>query len=435
MVIFTRDPLGTQPYYFARTSSGLVHSESLARVLAHRDVPLDLDEHSVADHLAHGVLADPSATVFAHVRRVPPGHHLHDDGAVERWWTLPPRNAKPGRHALAQLESALKAAIADRIVSRSAIVFLSGGLDSTLLAALAREVHPETRVIAATSVYRTRIADVEEPFADEAASSIGIPIRKFVLDDYDPLDALAPDIWTADPGAMLTSRMTRDIYREAAQDAPVALHGHPADAVLTIDLARWLDSLPRAKRIRELVRYTIARRRPPYFYVRPRRAASHHPPPDWLRAELPPSRAISDPLESASWSNYFEWAHPQFTGAALDVVYPWADPRVIEAAFALEPVPWLVDKHASRELLRGRVSERIRTRPKAFLAGNPWQAPLPDARVPAIEAASRFIDAERFAHAIERDRVLSDRTLRAIVFESWLRKLPRSIRSLREEAW
>lgn len=429
-----RDRFGARPFYYARTPRALVFSDSLETVLAHPDVPLDLDERSVAGYLDSGVIEDAQATIYANVRRLPPAHTMRCDRngriALERYWTPPARAPKPRRDAVEHLQAALRQAIADRIAGPAAVVFMSGGLDSTLLAALTREVRPETRLLAGTSVYRTRIADVEEPFADEAAQSIGIPIRKFVLDDYPPLQALDADVWTAEPGPLLTAPMTREIYRAAAEHAPVALHGHPADAVLSVDLTAWLRALPPAKRVVELLRYTIARRRPPYFFFRPRRAAARRPPPSWLLARSEPQH-VDDPLASAIWSSYLEWADPQFTRAPIELVYPWCDARVIEAARELEPVPWLVDKQVVREMLRGRVSERVRLRKKTFLAGDPWRGDLPDDRVPGIEAASRFIDPGRFRESCRAAGFLSDQTLRAVAFESWLRKLPREIARLR----
>ena len=230
---------------------------------------------------------------------------------------------------------------------------------------------------------------------------------------------------------MLTAPMTRDIYRQAAEHAPIALHGHPADAVLSADLTAYLHSLPTSKRIAELIRYTIARRRPPYFFFRPRRPAAPRMIPDWLRVRGEPRQHSDDPLDSAAWSSYFEWAHPQFTRAPIELVYPWCDVRVIEAARELEPIPWLVEKQIVREMLRGRVSERIRQRKKSFLGGDPWRA---EWRAFDIEAASRFIDPGRFRDACRAAGFLSDQTLRAVAFESWLRKLPSAVDRLRTVA-
>jgi asparagine synthase (glutamine-hydrolysing) len=423
-----RDRFGVRPFYYALTARALVFSDSLEAVIAHPDAGIELDENAVADYLATGVNDDAATTIYAQVRRLPPAHTLRCgiDGRVvlERYWTVPVRRPEPRRDAAEELEAALKQAIADRVAGPAAVVFMSGGLDSTLLAALTREVRPETRLLATTSVYRTRIDDVEEAYAIEAARSIGIDIRLFPLDGYPPLQALEEEIWTPEPGPMLTARMTRDIYRAAAAHAPVALHGHPADAVLTVDLRSYLRALPWRQRVAQLVRYTAARRRPPYFFFRPRRAAPRTPLPDWLLARARPAEEHLEPLVSPMWSSYFEWAHPLLTRAPIELAYPWCDARVVESALALEPIPWLAGKRIVREMLRGRVSERIRRRPKSWLGGDPWRTALPADRDLDVVAASQWIDPVRFRAACRAAGLLSDQLLRAVVFESWLRKLP-----------
>lgn len=428
-----RDPFGVEPFYYARIPGGLVVSNSLDEVLAHPQVSArELDAQAVGDYLATGVCDDAAATVYAQVRRLPPAHELAVRGGrieIRRYWTLP--SPKPQKHAPKELEEALRAAIRERLTASSAVVFLSGGLDSTALAALAREVAPNVELVAQTSVYRSRIPDVEERYAVEAARSIGIPIEIAPLDDYEPLQALDEGAWTADPGALLSAPMTRVLYAAAARHAPIALHGHPADTVLQAGLMPYLRSLGPLARLAALVRYTIVKRRPPYFFVRdllgrPRRPIEPAPMPRWLLAAPHPRRDIH-PLDSAIWSNYFEWAHPLVTGAPLQVVYPWLDVRVVEAAMALPAIPWLVDKYIVRQWLRGRVSESIRRRRKSFLAGDPWRVPLPVERSLEIEAASEYIDPERFRATLRDARSLSDRTLRAVAFEYWLRELPRRI--------
>jgi asparagine synthase (glutamine-hydrolysing) len=436
-VIGRRDPFGARPFYYARVDGGVVWSESLEDVLAHPEVDAaQLDEGAVADYLTHGVCFDAASTIYAHVRRLPPAHELRMRGgalSVERYWSLPAPVRT--RDAPAKLEAALRASIRDCLTAPSAVVFMSGGLDSTTLAALAREVAPEVELLAATSVYRSRIRDEEERYAIEAAHSMGIGIRCFPLDDYDPLQALDEGLWTADPGALLSAPMSRDIHAAVAHHAPVAMHGHPADALLEPALTPYLRGLGFFERIAALVRYTLVKRRPPYFFLRELlgRRTRHRAPvplPDWLRAR-PRRRQETSALESAAWANYFEWAHPSVTRAPIDVVYPWLDVRVVEAALGMPAIPWLIDKHVLRELLRGRISETIRTRQKTFVGSDPWTVALPVRRSLEIEAAARYIDPDRFAAAVRGATVLSNMALRAVALEYWLRELPGRVRVLR----
>jgi hypothetical protein len=242
---------------------------------------------------------------------------------------------------------------------------------------------------------------------------------------------------------LLTAYATRDIYAMAAEHAPVALHGHPADAVLSADLTRVLRSLGPLALISALLRYTIALRRPPYFFFRSllERSPSPDPEPlpDWLlvrahRVDIDPSAPFAvSALQSPGWSSYFEWAHPLQTRAALEVSYPWSDVRVIEETLATEAIPWLADKMVLRKLLRGRISEKVRTRRKTYLTGDPWTASI-DGRDLTITAASRYVDPTRFLYRVQQEGRLSDMTLRAIALDYWIRRLSENTRQLQSGA-
>lgn len=449
-----RDRFGVRPLYYARPGAQFVVSDVLECVLAHPEVDAEsLDAQAVAGYLADGMISDPSATVFAAIRRLPPRCVLTRTGdgklATREYWTPTARAAL--HDPVAELRGALDAAIRDRTKGGHAVVFMSGGLDSTALAVTANEAQPGS-VTAITSVYRSRIADDEESFATEAARSIGIPIEVFPLDSFDPLGAIRSGMWMADPGPLLYAEPTRAVYAASAAIAPVALHGHPADALFLGDPQHALQSLLREGRVLALIRalfaVTRARQRPPWFFLRKPfgrarpDAGTGSTLPGWFdesfRREVERKTAIRsgrhtplDALLSPIWPSYFEWAHPVATRAPIALVYPWCDPRVVEVALALDEIPWRVEKSVLRELLRGRVAERVRMRRKQWLQGNPWQAPAPDASQIRIEAAAGFIDGELLAATIVEDGTVADGTLRALVFEWWLQELPGRTRRLR----
>jgi hypothetical protein len=97
----------------------------------------------------------------------------------------------------------------------------------------------------------------------------------------------------------------------------------------------------------------------------------------------------------------------------------------------IEPVPWLIEKHVLRTMLRGRVSETIRRRRKTYLAGDPWRIPLAEAGDVRIEAAAEYVDPAQFANTVKEEGVLADATLRAVAFEYWLHELSRRVAALR----
>lgn len=427
-LVAVRDRFGVRPLYYARIGRGVIVSDSLAAVLAHPAVGAgDLDAAAITDYLAIANYGDASATVFSNIRRVPPAHRLSfRDGVldVRRYWSAQePRQLIAPAEAPQRLADAIRRAVADRVRGDRALMFMSGGLDSTSIAALARESLPHVALAAGTSVYRHRIRDDEEQFATDAARSIGIPIHLFVLDDHPVLGSIDEGLWTPEPGPLLTAAMTKAIYTFSAEQAPVALHGHPADALLSAEVGPYVNRVASTSgalaAARALAQYVRIRRRPPWFVLRGlgRR-------PTGLRS------GTIDTLLSPYWSSLFEWAHPLMTGAAIQLSYPFADARVVEAALALPPIPSLVDKHVLRELLRGRVSESVRTRRKSIVQGDPFRVRVATRDLLQIRHAAQYVDAGRFAETT-RDGVLSESSLRAVLLEYWLRELPGRVRQLR----
>ena len=153
-----RDHIGAKPFYYARTPGGFAFASTVEGALAAPGVVDDVDELSVAEHLAGIALLSKTRTFFRSVRKLPPGHTLVVDcaeascrvAAPARYWQpeqarrLPP--ATDGEYAEAFL--ALYAqAVADRLRGPDPIgVHVSGGLDSSSVAALAaRELQAQGR--------------------------------------------------------------------------------------------------------------------------------------------------------------------------------------------------------------------------------------------------------------------------------------------------
>ena len=96
---------------------------------------------AVADFLLFGCLQDPAATTFAQLQRLAPAHALSTGGGtpvVRRYWALPADGRVRYRRSADYIDhfSALfRAAVADRVRDDRPAVWLSGGLDSTAIAA------------------------------------------------------------------------------------------------------------------------------------------------------------------------------------------------------------------------------------------------------------------------------------------------------------
>lgn len=145
-VLLARDPLGIKPLYVAQLPGMLVFASEICAVLATGLVPSDLDPAGVASFLAYGAPQDP-LTVHRHIRSLPSGtaewidvESLTGSPRRQRYWSYP--DATPGVEndtAVQMVRAELTRSVRRQLVSDVPLgVFLSGGIDSATMAALAR---------------------------------------------------------------------------------------------------------------------------------------------------------------------------------------------------------------------------------------------------------------------------------------------------------
>ena len=139
-----RDHIGTRPFYYHLATQRVVFASDIEAVLAAPGVSGAFDESAVATWLTNGERPFGAHTFLRAVRRLLPGHVLAVEGGtacIARWWR--PENAplapaaSDDAHAEAFLDLYARA-VADRLRGTDPVgVHLSGGLDSSSIAALA----------------------------------------------------------------------------------------------------------------------------------------------------------------------------------------------------------------------------------------------------------------------------------------------------------
>jgi len=145
-LLVARDRLGVKPLYYAAPAGRFVFASELRALLASGLVPRELDVNGLDSFLKFGAVQEP-ATMVRGVRLLPAGCLLRwKEGAasVERYWDLPsaslPLNGNPRARAerIEALQAELDSAVRMRLLSDVPLgIFLSGGLDSTVVAAIA----------------------------------------------------------------------------------------------------------------------------------------------------------------------------------------------------------------------------------------------------------------------------------------------------------
>ena len=143
-LFLARDHIGTRPLLYSLGADRIVFASDVGAVLAAPDVSDALDEAAVATLLSGPPFDLGEHTCCRAVRRLPPGHSLEIAGSsarMERWWRPEEAPEVPirGDDAIAEaLLELYERAVEDRIQGVPEVgVHLSGGLDSSSVAALA----------------------------------------------------------------------------------------------------------------------------------------------------------------------------------------------------------------------------------------------------------------------------------------------------------
>ncbi|MDQ3034785.1 MAG: asparagine synthase (glutamine-hydrolyzing) [Myxococcota bacterium] len=237
-VLVARDRLGIKPLYWSSVARGegrtLLFASELRSMIASGLVPRRVSPMGLQTFLWNGVVASPS-TIVDGVFLLPEGAlaWIGEDGVLtreRRYWTLPP--ALPaetdGDAAVAEAGRVLREAVAQHIVSDVPLgVFLSGGIDSSALAALAREV--SAGPVRTFNISFDEATYDESPHARAVAAAIGsdhVDVRLTQDDFQDGLEDALRSIDQPTFDGINTYFVSRAVRREGMT---VALAGTGGD--------------------------------------------------------------------------------------------------------------------------------------------------------------------------------------------------------------
>jgi asparagine synthase (glutamine-hydrolysing) len=247
-LLAARDPLGVKPLHYQLAGARLTFATHTGDLFA-LGVPRIPDERRIADALVpelEGI--DAETTFFERVRRLPPAHRLVvEDGraTLSRWWTPDPSRElrlRDDREYEEAFLATLSAAVASRLDAGTAAM-LSGGLDSSAIAGIARRLRPVTTVSAVTRdpgceetahVRRVLAGGRLDPillFREDAAAHAGA-LDRFLAGWAEPFDA-----------AMVLPVLVYAAARE--RGAGSVLDGVDGDAVASLE-PDYLDALLRS---------------------------------------------------------------------------------------------------------------------------------------------------------------------------------------------
>ena len=192
LLFVARDGVGVKPLYYCETSKGFLFSSEIKALLSSDEVSRELDLEALDEHLTFLWTAAPR-TMLKGVRKLKPGHAmLIREGRIVRDWRyydLPydgTRVEGTEDEIVEELRLLLKQAVNRQMVSDVPVAaFLSGGLDSSCIVAMMRQVQPDYTPVCYSIGFRG-CGDVDGdssdlPYARHAAAHLGIDLREITV--------------------------------------------------------------------------------------------------------------------------------------------------------------------------------------------------------------------------------------------------------------
>ena len=145
LMLLARDRVGKKPLHYSVVGVDLAFASEIKALLEHPQVNRDLDLHALDKYLTYEYVPAPQ-TIFKSIRKLEPGHYLvwqKGKTSLVQFWDLPmadkPAAVKSETDYVAELRFLLDRSVRKRLVADVPVgLFISGGLDSALVAAFAK---------------------------------------------------------------------------------------------------------------------------------------------------------------------------------------------------------------------------------------------------------------------------------------------------------
>jgi asparagine synthase (glutamine-hydrolysing) len=201
-----RDRLGIKPLYYALVDGKLFFASEVCTLLASGCIPARISSAAVPAYLLFGSVCEP-LTLIEGVASLPPGHSMSVPATLpasapepKRYWDAPQVAARSEAAPAQAVRALLESAVASHLVADVPVgVFLSSGIDSTAIAALA------SRARAGIHTFTVAFADAEFSEAEIArrtAARLGTDHSELTLSDQEMIARLDQAIAAFDQPSM-----------------------------------------------------------------------------------------------------------------------------------------------------------------------------------------------------------------------------------------
>ncbi|TZE81158.1 asparagine synthase (glutamine-hydrolyzing) [Calorimonas adulescens] len=395
-LFMARDRMGVKPLFYTVKNGSLIFASEIKGILAHPYIEPVIDETGLAEVLAIGPGRTPGQGVFKGIKELRPGQALiysRDGLKVWRYWSF---KSIPHRDDFETTAAKVRELVVDsvkrQLVSDVPVcTFLSGGLDSSAITAIASKAYRDKGSI--LDSYSVDYVDNEKYFksgdfqpdadfmwVDRVSHCLGTNHHKVYISNSDLADALTDAVRIRDlPGMADVDSSLLLFCREIKKGATVALSGECADEIfggypwfrmkeaLEADTFPWSLSLDeRLKVISSGLRERIDFE----GYVRDRYKETLNEVPQ-LEGEGPEEAGRRRLFYlNINWfmQTLLDRKDRMSMASGLEVRVPYCDHRIVEYVWN---VPWDMKFHGGREkgllreALKGILPDDVRLRKKS----------------------------------------------------------------------
>lgn len=244
-----RDPLGVKPLFYTQKGSSFIFGSELKALLAHPEINPVIDREGILEIFALGPARTPGNGVFKDIYEVPPGACLsfvESKIRLREYWRL---QSKPHTDSLDETVEKVRELFVDSVQKQMisdvpVCTFLSGGLDSSAISAIAAEyfkAHDLGKLNTYSIDYQGNdkyfTADHYQPDSDNMyinimTEFIGSNHRNVVINNAELASALKAAVKCSDlPGMADIDSSLYLFCKEVRKDATVAISGECADEI------------------------------------------------------------------------------------------------------------------------------------------------------------------------------------------------------------
>lgn len=247
-LFLARDRIGVKPLFYAEVDGGLVFASEIKALLCHPEIKPIITRDGAAQIMLIGPAKPVGSGVFRDIHDLPAAYcgFFDENGLrLRRYWKpIAERHTESLKETTSHLRELIFDAVKRQLVSDVGLcTFLSGGLDSSIISAIAaREFEKRGEVLNTYSIdYRNNREnfrasafqpDEDAPYVLEMAEFLRTKHHDIVLDTPALADALADAVYARDlPGMADVDSSLYLFCREIKRDFSVALSGECADEI------------------------------------------------------------------------------------------------------------------------------------------------------------------------------------------------------------